>query len=670
MSVLNLPRLNFSGESVWNPDTPNNSPGVYDENTLQQNPSIAPADFVKWLTSLSSSPPPGQAGLNGSWNTYGDGGCWFRNTKIAGVQFDYGQTAGDDPICTDPGALLQIVGDSFRDSGPGATPPARMVDVAPYQSTTTQLFFKWFQLGTDQLGFRAGGASRMFLRWSMLRNFDFAELQIAGPAGVIFQTSALAKDIEWFGVERSPALQALQKAANASPNQGIVLQFAVYLTLYYQNATFNGQKIANAQDLANAYAAGFKGANPAQSRITGTIGVWGPNELATAPTQILLNPGAPVSPPVVPLASARAVQEGLVAATPQAPTPFPLGPAVASLDAGAKNLAVSFVTTILETNLAPDKENLGPLSLQIADASGKILSNIATIPYSSTANQKGYDRTSYQQTSGILDFGLTTEQVGQIQNPSNAIQLAVTQSGKSVIALQQTPFVVETDQRGEYLDQGEQKTMTVSVYRNGAPAGNDVKVLVAQYYEAPLDPSNTFPYELVTAQNEPGTCLDLGGQFQIIAPVVNGAITFSIKSISPGTAMLGFFPFTGNTPPQPLPGGPNNFPGPQTTNYYAVVRCLGFDNALLDWPDDQVTWTNTYNEVLQVYNLVFPEMSRIRDLSNVNVVKGMAEQILAATAYPQNFGWTLFMPVTREMSAGKRNLLQRFCAKVINNEPV
>ena len=668
MSVLDLPRLNFSGEALWNPDTANNSPGVYDENTLQQNPAIPPADFVSWLTSISKTPPPGQQVLNGSWNTYGDQGCWFRNTKIVGFQSAYGKTTSDDPICTDPGALLQMVGQSFTEGG---TPPARMVDVAPYQSTTTQLFLKWLQLGNNQLGFRANVASRMYLRWSMLRNIDFADLPIAGVAGVIFQTAALAKDIQWFGVAKSPALQALQKAANASPNQGIVIQFAVYRTQYYKNASFNGKPIATPQDLAAAYAAGFKGPNPAQSLITGTIGPWGPNELATAPTQVLLNPMAAVSAPAKPLATARAIQEGMVAAAPQAPKAFPLGPAMAKLYAGNPpthadaNLAVSFVTTILETNLVPEKENLGPLALQVADGSGKPLSTIATIPY------QAYARAGYVKTSGILDFPLTANQVKLIQNQANILQLSVQLHGKPVIALQQTAFVVETDQRGTYLDQNETTTMTASVYQYGQPAGNSVKVLVAQYYEMPQDAADGFPYILVTQANQANACLTVNGQpIQAIVPVSNGKITFPIKSVNPGTAMLGFFPFTGNTPPQPLPGGNNGFPGPQYTNYYAVIRCLGFDNALLSLPDNQVNWKNTYEKVLQVYNLVYPEMSRIRDLSDLNVVKGMAEQILAATKYPANFEWTMFMPVTREMSAGKRNLLQRFCAKVINNEPV
>lgn len=669
MSVLNLPRLHFSGNALWNPNTPNNSPGVYNENTLQQNPSqpTDPALFVQWLTSLNSNPPPGQAGLNGSWNVYGDGGCWFKNVSVTGVQLDYGKTVSD-AICN-PNTQLQIVGEFFGKPPAGSSPPSRMVDVAPYQSTTTQLFYKWFQLGDQTLGFRALGAQRMFLRWSMLRNTDFAELPIAGPAGVIFQTAASAQDIEWYGVENSPALQALQAAANAGPNQGVVMQFAVYLTRYYTQAAYQGTPLSSAALLAEAYANGFKGFNPALSNITGTIGVWGENELASAPTEILLNPAAPVSAVTKPLSTARAVQEGMVAAAPQTPQSFPLGPAMASVDTTANNLAVSFITTILETDLNATKEQLGTLSLQAVDSSGKVLLD-ESIPYNSTPDSQGYDKPSYEQTSGILDFTITHEQAQQIQNGTATLKLSVNQPGGSVVALQQTPLVAETDQRGVYLDEGEQQTMTVQVYENGVPAsGDNISVLVAQYYEDPGDPSNQFPYVLVTDANRGNACLQLNdGQYQLVLPVTDGAVSFSITSVNAGTAMLGFFPFSGSTPPQPAPGGVNGFPGPQTTNYYAVVRCLGFDNELLSLPDDQINWDNTYQIVLQVYNLVYPKMSVYADLGDQTTVENMAARILRATEYPQNFDWTMFMPVTREMSAGKRSLLRRFCQQALNSK--
>jgi len=647
MSVLNLPRLHFGGEALWNPNTANNSPGVYDENTLQQNPTIPPDDFVEWLTSLTQNPPPGQSGLNGSWNVYGDGSCWFRDVRISGVQFDYGKPPVGDPISS---AEIQIVGGTFDDAARSAGPPprSRMVDVAPYQSTTTQLFYKWLQLGDAKLGFRAKGACRMFLRWSMLRTF--AKLPIAGVAGVIFQTAAAASDIEWFNPASSTALTKLQTAVNASPNQGVVMQFAVYFTLYYKNASYQGKQLADANLLAEAYANGFIGGNPAQSLITGTIGVWGENELASAPTQILLAPANPVGPEATPLPKARAIQEGLAAAAAPTPQPVPLGPAMASVDRCANNLAVTFVSTFLETDRELRKEDLGTVTLQLADGSGSFLSKIADIPYSA------YAKESYRRTSGILDFPITAEQVTQIENGTAQIQLIVPQETQSVVALQQTPLVAETDQRGEYLDEGESKTMSVRVYQNGAPVSG-IQLTVAQYVEDPTQ--NNFPYVPVTSFDQ--AIVDLGtNQFQIVVDVNDGVARFPIRYIKPGTAMLGFFP----------PGTPvendDNFPG--TTSYYAVIRLLGADNELIELPDDQITWPNTYEDVLQCYNLVYPKMSTIFDLGSESAVVSMARQILAVTDYPQRFDWTLFMPVTREMSKGKRSLLRRFCTKVINKE--
>jgi hypothetical protein len=342
---------------------------------------------------------------------------------------------------------------------------------------------------------------------------------------------------------------------------------------------------------------------------------------------------------------------------------------MASVDTSKNNLAVSFLTTILETDLNATKEQLGTLSLQAVNSSGKVLLD-ESIPYNSTPDNQGYDKPSYDQTSGILDFTITAELAQQIQNGTATLQLSVSQPSGSVVALQQASLVAETDQRGVYLDEGEQQTITVQVYENGVPAsGDNISVLVAQYYEDPGDPSNQFPYVLVTDANQGDACLQLNdGQYQLVLPVTDGAVSFSLTSVNPGTAMLGFFPFYGSNQPQPAPGGVNGFPSSQTTSYYAVVRCLGFDNGLLSLPDDQINWDNTYQIVLQVYNLVYPKMSVYADLGDQTTVENMAARILRATEYPQNFDWTMFMPVTREMSAGKRSLLRRFCQQALNSK--
>lgn len=645
MSVLSLPRIHVSGKAMWNPATPNNSPGVYNENTLQQVNPPAPANFVTWLKTLNANPPLGQQGLNGSWNVYGDGGCWYQNTRVATVQLDYGKSDTGDALCAEGGAELQIIGQSFSDN-PGR---ARMADVAPYQSATTQLFFKFLQLGTKDLGFRATVASRMFTRWPWYSR-NLGGLPIAGNMGVVFQTSARAADIEWYGLPNSPALKALHDAAMSAPNQGIVFQCAAYRNLYYQNASWKGKRIENAQDLANAYADGFVGPNPATCLMVGTIGVWGPDELASVPTQILLNPKDAITPPTVPISPLRAVQEGMIAAPtePAAPKPVTIGPAMVWLDEGKKNLALNFISTIPENGADAAKAQLGTLAIQAGGA------DVVTIPYNSP-DFECYDQTGYQRTAGILDFTLNPAQVTAVKNAIAAGTLQLVQKSSGKVALQQTLWVAETDQRGEYLDQGQQKTVAVHVYKNGVPT-TGIKLHVTQYVESVSDLNYYF-----VSPTGPAPIVDFGNeQFEIDVDVINGVANIPIKYINPGTAMLGFYP-PGVTVVK------NGFPTP-TTAFYSVVRLLGADNALLTLPDDQINWPKTYAEVLEVYNLVYPEMSRIRNLADANVVKGMAEQILELTKYPENFSDTLFMPVSREMSAGKRNLLQRFCVKVINNE--
>jgi len=66
MSILNLPRLVFSGYTDWNPDTANNSNAIYDENKAVpirqydgQGLPIPWDQFVTWLLTLQS----GSSGL-------------------------------------------------------------------------------------------------------------------------------------------------------------------------------------------------------------------------------------------------------------------------------------------------------------------------------------------------------------------------------------------------------------------------------------------------------------------------------------------------------------------------------------------------------------------------------------------------------------------------------
>ena len=90
------------------------------------------------------------------------------------------------------------------------------------------------------------------------------------------------------------------------------------------------------------------------------------------------------------------------------------------------------------------------------------------------------------------------------------------------------------------------------------------------------------------------------------------------------------------------------------------MRVLPFDDELESkTPDSALTWPFIYANVLRTFDLIYPAMSQVRNLDSLPVVEGMAVQIKAAVAL-STFESTLYMPITRDLSAGKRKLLQRF----------
>lgn len=69
-----------------------------------------------------------------------------------------------------------------------------------------------------------------------------------------------------------------------------------------------------------------------------------------------------------------------------------------------------------------------------------------------------------------------------------------------------------------------------------------------------------------------------------------------------------------------------------------------------------------------VYDLVYPLMSLVLNLHNKNRVDAAAVQIRAATA-EDIFNSTLYMPITRELSALKRRILWRYFQQLESGVP-
>jgi len=630
MSVLSLPRVHFFGKCEWNPNTVNNSPAIYNEATAEaiKQEGVPFEHFVDWLIEPAGTQP------NGSWNVYGDHSVTFTNTTVVTCQPDSPQT---DPLV---GKSVAIFGDM---RGETAT-PARLVDVDPYGSTTSQIFYTSIVVGDHNVGFTAQAACRMFSRWPSLRNLG--QLQIAGPMGVIWHTAAKAGDIQWFGVDQSPALQALQAAANSSAtgNQGIVMVFAAYRTLYFQMASFNGQRITNGTELCDAYKAGFTGGNPAESVIAGTIGVWEQNEIASAPVGRQLAAAAPVLPPTQRPPRLRVHQEFGLTAAAQQPTPVPLGPALVKIDCESNLVTLELIATFPEKDASLAKVDLGSFQLQSRAADG------STTSIGRALTPADYNQKAYEATAGIVDLQVSSAEIEAATNGT----LELVQVGSSTVALAEEPITAETDQRGVYIDQTETQTITLNLYRQGEPAtAAPIKVVVAQF----TNQGNLITDEwalFVEVVDSNGNPVPQNGT----VTSSNGVVTLQVKSKQPGTCFLGFFPWEGDTAPTVPPAG-----FPDSDSFYAVCRTLPFDNQFASLPPDQaVDWNFVYDNVLRNYNLVYPLMSTIINLGSESDVTQNKQGI--AAAIQANFSSTLAMPITREMSSGKRTLLLKYLQQI------
>jgi hypothetical protein len=163
----------------------------------------------------------------------------------------------------------------------------------------------------------------------------------------------------------------------------------------------------------------------------------------------------------------------------------------------------------------------------------------------------------------------------------------------------------------------------------------------------------------------------------IVTADENGVASVGIAAQSPGFPVLAFFPYTGDTLPQ-LPPVLLNPPANVfliTTAFYATVRVLPFDSAVpgkfIDlWNttgDPEQAWEFIYNNILYVYDMLFSVMLEYVNLGSRSAVEASSGRIwdLISAAAAQDS--TLAMPITRDMSAGKRQALQLWIYLVANN---
>ena len=137
----------------------------------------------------------------------------------------------------------------------------------------------------------------------------------------------------------------------------------------------------------------------------------------------------------------------------------------------------------------------------------------------------------------------------------------------------------------------------------------------------------------------------------------DGSTTFTVRPLQAGLSNYLFFPFTG-----PAPTPPATLGALDPSQSFVALRALPFDDELnRRTPDSALTWQFIYQNVLSTWDVVYPLMSTIIPLSNQQDVDQAAPEIFVRVDLNPDES-SKYMPVTRDMSAGKKKLLLRYLA--------
>jgi hypothetical protein len=678
--------------------------------------------FQKWVTSeLPYINSKGKAAMSppGEWNFFGTNGCYFvqyedksqgisRRSRITG-----GATAYQTPVLKDPlfDKPIELIGDLF--GSPEAARPGRLVDNNPASSYSSQIYFNSMRFGDGQTGISGPCYRRMHSRFiGTLRN---PNLPSAGHVSVTWQT-CFPKDGLVINAGKSTLLQTLQKMVDSGQAKGVMVRFNTYLSLYYQNGYFNGsakmpQNLADTPDMyKEALRTGNQFTNPCYSRVLGIIGPWYNDELVSVPQGRFLATAAPL--PVTQNSAAAAVrltssyihggpQPGRPASAPAAapinvppadPTPVVmLGVTYAEVDYTNHIISIDALNTFPEWFWEGNKMNLGTVTLAARDSLGA-LTVIATIAY------KDYDQSSYENGGGILDIKFDPGVSQKIAEGTLVVLAAAATSPEPTVVdvLTEKPWSANTDDRGIYLNEGRTKIFDVSVFFKGKLAPN-AKLLVAKYAPAITSDPNSYSGARVLAiaadspqivnvtegQTTTVTVTDPDGKNPPITTKVtvvdvdpHGVAHVHLSAASGGLPVLMFYPFqAGTTPPQPQ----YEFDGdvPSGISFFTTVRVLPFDDAFVDefiqlWNttfDPDKAWTFIYSNILYLYDMIYPVMLRFVPLGDRQRVEAAIDQVLTLIAPSYFAESTLAMPITRDLSEGKRTVLQLWGGLVKRNFP-
>lgn len=601
MSIPAFPRLYLKGEMSFDPSLSNNFE-IYDQLNVELNMAALQA-VVPGASTLEQFRTDLPKSLGRSWNHFGTHRAVFEsNMRVSGVSLAVGVVDTADALVQ---KQVQMKG--------------KLVDLSPATDNGTQVFFDQLQFGGVGAGLQLIRRKRMTCRYlNFARNVGTNPSSEWSPAYHASGTWEVCFRKDGLSIQNavaSPYLTALQALFENDPAVlGLALRFRTYRTLYYQNGLKNTtpERPRTGKELRAIYADGKNFSNPVYSMVTGALFPWIDGDHDGHPSGRML-----VASAGVPSLSNKQ-----------------LGKAFIEFDRASNRMVLDLGDGIPETNQELTKADIGDITVVAWE--GETATNLGVL------SPSAYSQSEFERTAGLVDLplsDLTEAQWAALEHSTLGIV------AENLRVLSERELIVIVEDRDHYVDQGEDVSIKVRVMLRGraAPAGTQV---LATVYDAQSEPVRTKTI----------------GTFSVNE---SGEATIRVSAAtSPSIVAVAFRPFlAGAAQPEETADDP--------TDFHALIRTLPFDDSLeANTKDEQLTWSWIYKNIFAVWDVTNPVMARsngpainkpLHDRTTMELQAARIKKLIALG----NMEAENYMPVTRDLSRGKRRLLERWCDLVI-----
>ncbi|TDQ17043.1 hypothetical protein DFQ04_1691 [Algoriphagus boseongensis] len=594
----------------------------------------------------------------GYWNYFGDMSVFTEDVQITGIQLPDGNggvstyVPGNTSGC--PAGFLPLLGAnfSFHEDFYAQNPKtsAMFCDVDSIGQTCTQLFFGnagvYNPNSSTPKTYFSGKPCKATFNWlgiSKVINW-FADLLMPMSGCAYFYTT-----IDLTQGTTDPSFQqALNQAAGYSVTH-LSVKILVHQVYEVHNPDYSTMPTV---PLGNNQTPVHK--NPARAAISGSITPFVPGDMTTNTIGRILknptsaNPTADTSSMDIPTTQAG-VKVTLK-------SPLQLCPAFLKINEAYGMISLDLIGTISEygigflptlgyggpTSILPfqsfENYDFGTLNLVFYPDNGS-----PSITIGQLTHIDNYNMANFIAQGGVFDFALPAN----VDWSLGSFQLL---SGLSPLMVEDD-YLIITDQQGTYAEQNQpagygyksdgsgRGPVILRVFRRGIPVSSSSPV--------------TGVYQFPGSTGIISTPFHFYDGVSFVYPVNQAGCTQYVFAI---------------TPNQQFPSGPGQGLYFAANNYSITTRVLDAFSRLDPYLEGllPITWDVIMNEVLKNYETVLPIMYAVLPFTEQNWTEPNTLRYLLGAIDESAWSEPYYMPVTRELSAKQRKLLQKWANDLLN----